>query len=531
MSKPIVPGRAISSHARGLNLLWFGVVTLVCCAPARPVCAQASLRESLERLDRNENGEIDPHEITALARPYLERLAETRRLSLDRSNDIEDFQEAARIYHALKNGVAETSVASTSRSTVQSFRPSDNQVLVPEFGAEVKYPYTQDDLDQADERLRRYDRNGDGAIDQREAANARWTHLDPFASDIDQDGRLSRLELCQRYARRRMLDAASGELVQKSKRVGNGIRPSESSRRAGSDDSQWWRRGGSNTWLAASLLGRFDSDRNGRLDTTEAQNIGIAPGLIDINRDGELSRSELQAYLSDLQDEAGSDIEGIPGWFYERDSDRDGQVAMAEYSRAWTDAEFAEFNALDINQDGLLTAKEVANSRAVMGGTFSSPGAEILPPRKTIVSEIEITEDFIIRDVNLQISITHTNVGSLDAYLTGPDGQRIELFTEVGGSGDHFDHSTFDDQAELPIIKAQPPYSGTFIPEGRVRGQPGLSEFNGTHAQGVWQLSIRATRSDRFGMLNNWSLVFETQEDPLSIAAPESPAPSTSSES
>ena len=69
--------------------------------------AQSGLRESLEKLDRNQNGEIDPDEITPLSRPYLERLARTRRMSMDRSYDIERWQEAARIYFALQNGVFE----------------------------------------------------------------------------------------------------------------------------------------------------------------------------------------------------------------------------------------------------------------------------------------------------------------------------------------------------------------------------------------------------------------------------------------
>ena len=68
---------------------------------ADTVHGQAGLRESLERLDRNQNGEIDPDEITPLARPYLERVAKARRMSLDRSNDIERWQEAARVYYAL----------------------------------------------------------------------------------------------------------------------------------------------------------------------------------------------------------------------------------------------------------------------------------------------------------------------------------------------------------------------------------------------------------------------------------------------
>ena len=67
---------------------------------------QAGLRESLERLDRDQNGMLDPGEITTLARPYLERITRERRLDLDRPIEIYKLQEAARIYYALANGVA-----------------------------------------------------------------------------------------------------------------------------------------------------------------------------------------------------------------------------------------------------------------------------------------------------------------------------------------------------------------------------------------------------------------------------------------
>ena len=43
----------------------------------------------------------------------------------------------------------------------------------------------------------------------------------------------------------------------------------------------------------------------------------------------------------------------------------------------------------------------------------------------------------------------------------------------------------------------------------------------GKRAKGVWQLSIRATRSDRFGMLHKWSLIARPQEELLtSISEP-----------
>ncbi|MEL6110702.1 MAG: proprotein convertase P-domain-containing protein [Planctomycetota bacterium] len=46
--------------------------------------------------------------------------------------------------------------------------------------------------------------------------------------------------------------------------------------------------------------------------------------------------------------------------------------------------------------------------------------------------------------MNVRLNITHTHVSQLDGYLTGPDGQRIELFTGVGGHDDHFNGTVFD---------------------------------------------------------------------------------------
>ena len=48
------------------------VTGFVHCMMANHGMAQSGLRESLEKLDRNQNGEIDPDEITPLARPYLD---------------------------------------------------------------------------------------------------------------------------------------------------------------------------------------------------------------------------------------------------------------------------------------------------------------------------------------------------------------------------------------------------------------------------------------------------------------------------
>lgn len=505
-----------------MRALWLPCAMALLCVGLRSesVHGQAGLRESLERLDRNQNGTIEPNEITSLARPYLERITKERRLDLGRPNEIHKLQEAARVYYALANGVAGQRVRAEGGSTVVPFGPEEDQPLVPTFGlTRVRYPYTLDDLEEADQTLRRYDDNRDGFIDGDEIDDVRWTHRNPFSDDLNNDGRFSRLELGQRYARRRLLDDDSDELVQKARRTGGEIR-SATDKRKGEDQSQWWRKGGNKYWLTASLMGRFDVNKNGRLEVNEVHSLGIPIGQVDIDRDGELTRDEMFALVTQMQDEAGDLTEGLPGWFYELDADRDGQVAMHEFTTTWTTDKRQEFASLDVNKDGLLTPSEVL--RATSTGGYRNETAQVLPPYRTIVSEIEIEDEFRIRDVDLQLSVTHSHVEQLDGYLTGPDGQRIELFSEVGGSGDHFDQTVFDDQARIPITKARPPFKDTFLPEGLLRREPGLSVFNGKSAKGIWQLVIRGSRSDRFGMLHSWNLRMKAIEDSGIVKAPTS---------
>lgn len=492
---------------------------------------QAGLREALERLDRDGDGDVEPEEITPLARPYLERITRASRMSIDRDMDIEDLQRAARRYYAQQNGGDDRPVRPESQSTVKPFGPDPNEPLVPEFGLpEVKYPYIQDDLDMADRMIRSRDRNRDGYIDRREAEAERWTHRNPFDDDFNKDDRLSRMELAQRYARRRLLDQVSDELRQKAWRTEE--RDQGYRRDDDREDSRWWRRGGTGYWLSASLLERFDANRNGRLEVHEAKELGMPVGQIDIDRDGELTREELYAYLAPLQEEAGEMTEGVPGWFFELDENRDRQVSMSEFATEWTTEKMQQFRSYDLNSDSLLTLGEITRAKSLMGGSYVSRSAEILPPGKTIVSEIEIVEDVLIGDLNVQLSITHTHAGDLDGFLTGPDGTRIELFTEVGGHDDNFEETVFDDQSSYPIVKARPPFEGSFQPEAMVKRQPSLSHFTGMNARGVWQLVIRGSRSDRFGMLHSWSLQIRPEEklpgQVLPVAANESDAEQTS---
>lgn len=472
---------------------------------------QSGLREALERLDRDKDGDVEPEEITPLARPYLERIMTSSRLSIYRDNDIESLLRAARRYYATQNGVSDDRVSVDAQSQVRTFKPDPDQPLVPEFGiGEVKYPYIQADLDLADRMIRTRDRNGDGMIDRREASYERWTHRDPFEEDANGDEKLTRLELAQRYARRRALDQVSDELRQKAWRTYQN--EGNASRGRQEDSSMWWRRGGNSYWLAATIISRFDVNRNGRLEVHEVKELGMPVGQIDVDRNGELTREEMFDYLEPIQKEVGEMTEGVPGWFFELDANDDGQVAMSEFATEWTDEKMSEFTSFDLNQDALLTIDEVMRAKSLMGGSFANRTAEILPPGKTVISEIEITDDILIADLNVELSITHTYASHLDGFLTGPDGQRIELFSSVGGSDDNFNGTVFDDQSRYPINKARSPFEGEFQPMALVKRQPSLSHYNGKNAKGVWELVIRGSRSDRFGMLHYWGLNIRPEE-------------------
>ena len=179
VSRSTIRGRnARTAMSRSIDLSTWSLVCLISilgsASGSERLYAQSGLREALEKLDRNGNGAIDPNEITPLSRPYFEQLmragSRERRLDLDRPNKISDLQEIARRYYAARNGMTEdrrVRVSGQSDSTVLPFGPQPDQPFVPEFGlAEMKFPYTQDDLDFADRTMRSHDENQDGYIDR-----------------------------------------------------------------------------------------------------------------------------------------------------------------------------------------------------------------------------------------------------------------------------------------------------------------------------------------------------------------------------
>jgi hypothetical protein len=176
--------------------------------------------------------------------------------------------------------------------------------------------------------------------------------------------------------------------------------------------------------FAKSFVKDFDKNRNGWLDGDELKSVRGKPAEADLNKDGVITVEELTTRLStdtppsapspsksgsggsgatsgqqraEETDRPKSDSDGpkrvytgstgspasatkegdkrhsyrfrpaaerlpsgLPGWFASKDANRDGQVSMSEYSRSWSKSTVADFRRFDVNDDGIVTAKEAA---------------------------------------------------------------------------------------------------------------------------------------------------------------------------
>lgn len=117
-----------------------------------------------------------------------------------------------------------------------------------------------------------------------------------------------------------------------------------------------------------------------------------------------------------------------------------------------------------------------------------------------------------ILDVNITFRITHNRDADLTAYLIGPDGTQVTLFSKVGGSGDNFTNTTLDDEATTAITSGSPPFSGTYRPS------PGLlSAFDGRSAVGTWSFKVVDSRRSNTGSITAWSLAITTAGETSTI--------------
>ncbi len=102
------------------------------------------------------------------------------------------------------------------------------------------------------------------------------------------------------------------------------------------------------------------------------------------------------------------------------------------------------------------------------------------------------------------INIKHTYVADLEITLIAPNGTRVELTTDNGGSGDNYTDTYFSTTATTSITNGSAPYTGNYLPEGN------LTLFNGVNADGIWILEVCDDAIGDVGNLDSWNINFES---------------------
>jgi subtilisin-like proprotein convertase family protein len=116
----------------------------------------------------------------------------------------------------------------------------------------------------------------------------------------------------------------------------------------------------------------------------------------------------------------------------------------------------------------------------------------------TYTSVINVSNDALISDVNVTISIQHAWNNDLDISLISPSGTVVELSTDNGNDAeDDYTNTVFDQEAATPITSGSSPFTGIFIPEGD------LSTLYGELSGGDWTLSV----DDDFGFADGGQIL------------------------
>ncbi|MDY6990524.1 MAG: proprotein convertase P-domain-containing protein [Thermodesulfobacteriota bacterium] len=180
----------------------------------------------------------------------------------------------------------------------------------------------------------------------------------------------------------------------------------------------------------------------------------------------------------------------------------DGKSREGTWALQVTDTDaFGDTGTLNSWSLTIETTDTKTTSRDVPKALPSSVVAKDIPDPGT-TSTITSCNALEIVDVNVQLDINHTFDADLDIFLIAPDGTRIELSTDNGGSGDHFSNTVFDDEAATAITAGTAPFAGSYQPE-----EP-LSGLDGMTANGTWTLEITDDYVEDTGSLNSWSLIF-----------------------
>lgn len=341
----------------------------------------------LNRLDSNGNGSIDPDEMQGPAKFFLDRMARSNpKIDLSKPIPLKTITDE---FQRMRGGGPSDDSSSDNDSSdperaalVMGFGRESELEPIPGFGADADFfsvKVLEEDIKESAERMRRYDRNGDGSLDEDELARGRWSG-NPMQYDRNGDKKLSVNELSVRYAQRR--------------------------------------------------LSRNDEESNDRSQESRSRYSGGWGGSRrDEGRDESESKKSLwedrASYRITPRVGKDADVKGLPNWFVSADANGDGQVVMREFASNWDESVLDDFFGFDRNKDGVITTEEVLRATedgVLRGGAGTSRSSDRSSTTTSVSSGVEgsaFSRDGLPSDDERWVSWCEKKLVKMDANSNG----------------------------------------------------------------------------------------------------------------
>ncbi len=162
----------------------------------------------------------------------------------------------------------------------------------------------------------------------------------------------------------------------------------------------------------------------------------------------------------------------------------------------------AVVNVIDITAPVITCGPE-----PTISATVSDSPALAIVDNTTVSTTIEVTDEFDITDLNVDLNITHTWVGDLRITLQSPSGTQVLIFDGAadGCSGDNIIDLYDDESSNALSCMAGTPDA---FPLADYRPSNPLSAFDGQSTVGTWTISIEDAAAGDTGTLNTWGLTY-----------------------
>jgi subtilisin-like proprotein convertase family protein len=165
----------------------------------------------------------------------------------------------------------------------------------------------------------------------------------------------------------------------------------------------------------------------------------------------------------------------------------------------------------------VLAVSSTASATAVLtyGGDFNLPIPATPGETKGRMDDaiIEIPDHFIIEDLDVAITVSHSSAFDLEIFIQSPDGTNLLLnVCDEFFQGQNYADTIFDDEADTRIEDGSAPFTGRFRPKDDAK----LSIFDGTDVFGQWRLRIYDLYYADTGRLENFQL-FITVPEPATV--------------